>query len=51
MTNKFPIYPDRIRSIPDQFSWVYHRLVRDRHIGLLSHDSSIKHIAGAVRCV
>ena len=40
MTHKFPIYPDRIRSIPEQFSWVDHRLVRDRHIGLLSHEAA-----------
>jgi hypothetical protein len=39
MTRKFPIYPDRIRSIPEQFSWVDHRLVRDRHIELLSHEA------------
>jgi hypothetical protein len=40
MTHKFPIRPDRIRSIPDQFSWVDHRLVRDRHIERLSHQAS-----------
>ena len=40
MTHKFPLYPDRIRSIPEQFSWVDHRLVRDRHIGLLSHEAA-----------
>ena len=40
MTHKFPICPDRIRSIPEQFSWVDHRLVRDRHIELLSHEAA-----------
>lgn len=40
MTHKVPIRPDRIRSIPDQFSWVDHRLVRDRHIERLSHQAS-----------
>lgn len=40
MTHKFPIRPDRIRSIPDQFSWVDHRLVRDRHIERISHHAS-----------
>ena len=40
MTRKFPICPDRIRSIPEQFSWVDHRLVRDRHIELLSHEAA-----------
>ncbi|MHC1729295.1 MAG: hypothetical protein AB9866_25400 [Syntrophobacteraceae bacterium] len=32
MIKKQPIYPQRIRRIPSQFSWVDHRLVRDRHI-------------------
>lgn len=40
MPNKFPICPDRIRSIPEQFSWVDHRLVRDRHIELISHEAA-----------
>ena len=40
MTHKFPICPDRIRSIPEQFSWVDHRLVRDRRIELLSHEAA-----------
>ena len=40
MSHKFPICPDRIRSIPEQFSWVDHRLVRDRHIELLSHEAA-----------
>jgi len=40
MTHKFPICPDRIRSIPEQFSWVDHRLVRDRHIQRLSHEAA-----------
>ncbi|MDR3573587.1 MAG: hypothetical protein P4L50_06990 [Anaerolineaceae bacterium] len=40
MTRKFPICPDRIRTIPEQFSWVDHRLVRDHHIELLSHEAA-----------
>lgn len=40
MTRKFPICPDRIRTIPEQFSWVDHRLVRDRHIEQLSHEAA-----------
>jgi hypothetical protein len=39
MTHKFPICPDLIRTIPEQFSWVDHRLVRDRHIKSLSHEA------------
>jgi hypothetical protein len=40
MNRKFPICPDRIRTIPEQFSWVDHRLVRDHHIELLSHGAA-----------
>jgi hypothetical protein len=39
MTRKFPLCPDRIRTIPEQFSWVDHRLVRDRHVESLSHEA------------
>ena len=40
MTRKFPICPDRIRTIPEQFSWVDHRLVRDRLIEQLTHEAT-----------
>jgi hypothetical protein len=26
------IFPERLRHVPPQFSWIDHRLVRDRHI-------------------
>ena len=29
---KLPILKHRIRKVPKQFSWIDHRLVRDRHI-------------------
>ena len=32
MVVKQVILPERVRQIPAQFSWVDHRLVRDRHI-------------------
>lgn len=32
MTIKHVLCPERIRQIPAQFSWVDHRLVRERHI-------------------
>ena len=32
MPLKRVICPERVRRIPSQFSWVDHRLVRDRHI-------------------
>ena len=31
--------PQRLRRVPDQFSWIDHRLVRDRHISGRSADS------------
>lgn len=40
MIRKYPICPDRIRTIPEQFSWLDHRLVRDRHIEHLSHEAA-----------
>lgn len=38
--DKQPILPHLIRSIPEQFSWVDHRLVRERRIDNLSHQAS-----------
>ena len=32
MVSKIPIVAERIRKVPRQFSWIDHRLVRDRHI-------------------
>lgn len=37
---KHPIYPERVRKIPRQFSWVDHRLVRHHHIDRLSHSAA-----------
>jgi hypothetical protein len=37
MLDKIPIYPGRVRRIPDQFSWVDGRLVRDHHLDRCSH--------------
>jgi len=33
------ICPQRLRRVPPQFSWVDHRLVRDRHICRCSHPA------------
>lgn len=38
--NKIPVCPHKIRQIPEQFSWVDHRLVRERYIDTLSHSTS-----------
>jgi len=40
MIRKYPIYPDRIRTTPKQFSWVDHRLIRDRHLKGLTHQAA-----------
>jgi hypothetical protein len=40
MMEKQLICPQRLRRIPDQFSWVDHRLVRDRHIESCSHAAA-----------
>jgi hypothetical protein len=37
---KHPLNPQRIRQVPKQFSWVDHRLVRDRHIEYCSHSAA-----------
>ena len=39
MTQKHLICPERARRVPEQFSWIDHRLVRDRHIERCSHQS------------
>lgn len=40
MIKKRPICPQRLRRIPSQFSWVDHRLVRERHIESCSHPAA-----------
>lgn len=39
MVVKRILCPDRLRRVPRQFSWVDHRLVRDKHIRGLSHQA------------
>lgn len=38
--NKVPLCPDKIRRVPEQFSWVDHRLVRERYIDSLSNEAA-----------
>ena len=40
MIRKQPVCPHRIRKVPSQFSWVDHRLVRDRHIESITHPAA-----------
>jgi hypothetical protein len=35
--DKMPVVPARVRRIPESFSWVDHRLVRDSHLDGRSH--------------
>ena len=37
---KHPIYPQRIRKVPRQFSWIDQRLVRERYIDRCNHCSA-----------
>ena len=42
MVSKIPIVAERIRKVPSHFSWIDHRLVRDRRIencGWLSFET------------
>jgi hypothetical protein len=40
MVSKIPIDAQRIRKVPRHFSWIDHRLVRDRHIENCSHAAA-----------
>ncbi len=40
MVPKVPIFPQRLRKVPPQFSWIDQRLVRERHIARLSHRAA-----------
>ena len=40
MVEKYPLQPNSIRKTPKQFSWLDHRLVRDRHIDRCSHPAA-----------
>lgn len=38
-TTKRIVCPERLRRVPRAFSWVDHRLVRDRHISRCGHEA------------
>jgi len=40
MVSKVPIVAQRIRKVPKHFSWIDHRLIRDRHIENCSHAAA-----------
>jgi hypothetical protein len=40
MIQKVPVCETRVRRIPGQFSWVDHRLVRERYLDRCSHPAA-----------
>lgn len=40
MVSKQPIFPEGVRHVPKQFSWLDHRLIRDHHIEQCSHPAA-----------
>ena len=40
MVSKQPIFPEGVRQVPRQFSWLDHRLIRDHHIEQCSHPAA-----------
>lgn len=40
MIVKTPILKNRIRKVPKSFSWIDHRLVRDRYIDNITHSQA-----------
>ena len=40
MVSKVPIIAERTRKVPSRFSWVDHRLVRDRYLENCSHAAA-----------
>jgi hypothetical protein len=40
MMRKHLLFPERLRQVPEQFSWLDQRLVRDRHIDVCSHQAA-----------
>ena len=40
MVSKIPIIPQRVRKVPQQFSWVDQRLARERRIDHCSHPAA-----------
>lgn len=42
--DKQPIFPHLIRRVPEQFSWVDHRVVRESYIDHLSHQASMLYL-------
>lgn len=44
MIVKTPVLPERVRKVPQSFSWIDHRLVSDLHIERCSHAAGILYL-------
>lgn len=44
MIVKTPIIPERVRKVPQSFSWIDHRLVRGGHIERCSHAAGFLYL-------
>ena len=44
MIVKTPIIPGRVRKVPQSFSWIDHRLVRDGYIERCSHTAGLLYL-------
>ena len=44
MIAKTPILPERVRKVPESFSWIDHRLVSDKHIESISHAAGMLYL-------
>jgi hypothetical protein len=40
MIVKSPVLPQRVRKVPKSFSWIDHRLVRERYLDRISHPAA-----------
>ncbi|MBW1895025.1 MAG: hypothetical protein JRF40_09190 [Deltaproteobacteria bacterium] len=44
MIVKTPILPERVRKVPQSFSWIDHRLIRDGYIEHCSHTAGFLYL-------
>ena len=44
MVSKQPIFPERVREVPKQLSWLDHLLIRDHHLEQCSHTAAARYL-------
>ena len=44
MVRKRLLRPERLRAVPSQFSWLDHRLVRERHLDRCSTEALARYL-------